>query len=178
MMDEPIEEELAILAERTVRKPGPVVDTRTLEQPISRLSPRPPLCVEQNATLADAVVTMREHRVGCVLVVDDAGYLVGIFTERDLLLRLDDGDLSRGIQPYMTSDPETLSPGDPIAFALNLMSVGGFRHIPLVDEGGRPLGVVSVKDVVNYLADVFSQDVLTIPPNPRQAGRWQSRDGA
>jgi CBS domain-containing protein len=175
-MDEPIEEELEILAERTGRKRGPVVDTRTLELPISRLNPRPPLCVEQTATLEDAVVAMREHRVGCVLVVDDAGYLLGIFTERDLLLRLENGDLSRGIEPYMTPDPETLSPADPIAFALNLMSVGGFRHVPLVDDGGRPLGIVSVKDVVNYLADVFSQDVLTIPPNPHR--HWQSRDGA
>jgi CBS domain-containing protein len=58
------------------------------------------------------------------------------------------------------------------------MSVGGFRHVPLVDDHGRPVGVVSVKDVVNYLADVFSQNVFTVPPNPRQAGRWQSRDGA
>jgi CBS domain-containing protein len=58
------------------------------------------------------------------------------------------------------------------------MSVGGFRHVPLMGEDGRPLGVVSVKDVVNYLADVFSQDVLTVPPNPSRGGQWQSRDGA
>jgi CBS domain-containing protein len=177
MMDERIEEELTILAERTGQKRGPVFDQRTLEQPISRLSPRAPLCVDENATLEDAVIAMREARVGCMLVVDDDGYLIGIFTERDLLLRLESADLSRNIRPYMTRDPETLRPADPIAFALNLMSVGGFRHVPLVDEHGRPLGVVSVKDVVNYLADVFSQDVFTVPPNPRRAG-WVSRDGA
>lgn len=176
-MDERIDEELTILAERTARKRGPVVDQQTLEQPIARLEPRAPLCVEQTATLADAVAAMREHRVGCMLVVDAGGYLVGIFTERDLLLRLEDTDLSRGIRPYMTPEPETLGLDDPIAFALNLMSVGGFRHVPLVDEEGRPVGMVSVKDVVNFLADVFSQHVLTIPPNPRQAGRFQSRDG-
>jgi CBS domain-containing protein len=177
-MDERIEEELTILAERTAQKRGPVFDHHTLEQPISRLSPRVPLCVDEHATLMDAVAIMREARVGCVLVVDDDGFLIGIFTERDLLLRLESEDLSRGIRPYMTQDPETLHPTDPIAFALNLMSVGGFRHVPLVDEQGRPVGVVSVKDVVNYLADVFSQDVFTVPPNPRQHGNWQSRDGA
>jgi CBS domain-containing protein len=177
-MDERIEEELTIVAERAARKRGPVVDQRTLEQPITRLEPRAPLCVDQHATLADAVAVMREHRVGCVLVVDDGGYLVGIFTERDLLLRLENADLSRAIRPYVTPEPETLAPDDPIAFALNLMSVGGFRHVPLVDEEGRPTGVVSVKDVVNFLCEVFSQEVLTIPPHPRQAGTWQSRDGA
>lgn len=176
-MDEPIEEELTILAERTTEKRGPVFDQDTLQQPIARLSPRTPICVGEEATLEDAVVTMREARVGCVLVVDDKGDLTGIFTERDLLLRLESADLSRSIRPYMTRDPETLQPADPIAFALNLMSVGGFRHVPLVDDHGRPVGVVSVKDVVNYLADVFSQNVFTVPPNPRQAGHWQSRDG-
>jgi CBS domain-containing protein len=177
-MDEQIEEELTILTERMVQKRGPVFDQGTLEQPISRLSPRAALCVGEDATLEDAVSAMREARVGCMLVVDDEGYLIGIFTERDLLLRLESADLSRNIRPYMTADPETLRPDDAIAFALNLMSVGGFRHVPLVDEHGRPVGVVSVKDVVNYLADVFSQDVFTVPPNPRRVGEWQSRDGA
>ena len=176
-MDEPIEEELTILAERTRQKRGPVFDQDTLQQPISRLSPRTPLSVGENATLEDAVAVMREARVGCVLVIDGKGDLVGIFTERDLLLRLESGDLSRSIRPYMTRDPETLQPSDPIACALNLMSVGGFRHVPLVDEQRRPVGVVSVKDVVNYLADVFSQNVFTVPPNPRRAENW-SRDGA
>jgi CBS domain-containing protein len=176
MMDERIEEELAILTERTAPRRGPVVDQHTLEQPIARLNPKPPLSVDESATLEDAVMAMREHRIGCMLVVDAGGHLIGIFTERDLLMRLENADLARNIRPYMTPDPETLSPDDPIAFALNLMSVGGFRHVPLVDAHGLPCGVVSVKDVVNYLADVFSQDVLTIPPNPRRS--WQSRDGA
>ena len=177
-MDERIEEELAIVAERAAHKRGPVFDQDTLQQPIARLSPRTPLTVGLDATLADAVRIMRDARVGCVLVIDSGGYLVGIFTERDLLLRLDNPDLARSIRPYMTPDPEALQESDPIAFALNLMSVGGFRHVPLVDDLGRAVGVVSVKDVVNYLADVFSQNVLTVPPNPRQASHWQSRDGA
>jgi len=177
MMDDPIEEELKILAERT-QKRGPVFDQDTLQQPISRLSlPRSPICVGEGATLEEAVVAMREARVGCVLVVDEQGDLVGIFTERDLLLRLESADLTRNIRPYMTREPETLQPSDPIAFALNLMSVGGFRHVPLLDDRKRPVGVVSVKDVVNYLADVFSQNVFTVPPDPRRAENW-SRDGA
>jgi CBS domain-containing protein len=134
--------------------------------------------VKPTTRLSDVVTAMREAHHGSVLVVEDDGSLVGIFTERDLLLRLEDGDLSRGIQPYMTAEPETLRAADPIAFALNLMSVGGFRHVPLVDDEGRPGGVVSVKDVVHYLAETFPQDVLTVPPDPRRVGQWQSRDGA
>ena len=164
-MDERIEEELTILTERTAPKRGPVFDQRTLEQPISRLSPRAPLCVDENATLEDAVIAMREARVGCMLVVDDDGYLLGIFTERDLLLRLESADLSRNIRPYMTPDPETLRPSDPIAYALNLMSVGGFRHVPVVDRHGRPVFVVSVRDIVEFLVERFPREVGNLPPS-------------
>src|SRR5262249_58818127 len=120
---ERMEQELAIVAERTEQKRGPVFDQDTLQQPIARLISRTPLSVGLDATLQDAVRIMREARVGCVLVIDAGGYLVGIFTERDLLLRLEDADLSRNIRPYMTEDPEALPEADPSAFALNLISV-------------------------------------------------------
>jgi CBS domain-containing protein len=48
------------------------------------------------------------------------------------------------------------------------MSVGGYRHVPLVDGGGRPVGVVSVKDIVDYLVEHFPREVLNIPPEPGQ----------
>jgi len=77
----------------------------------------------------------------------------------------------------MTPDPEVLTPDDPIVYALNKMSVGGFRHVPLVDAARRPVGVVSVKDIVDYLADLFASDVLTVPPDPARAQAWRGRDG-
>jgi len=77
----------------------------------------------------------------------------------------------------MTPDPEVLGLADPIAYALNKMSVGGFRHIPLVDATGRPVGIVSVKDIVDYIVDFFPNDVLTVPPEPSQGERWRGRDG-
>lgn len=153
-----------------------VLDQRMIREPIRFLKPRAPLTLTPEDSVAAAWGLMREHRVGCILVVEDER-LVGILTERDLLFKVDGQESDHRLRELMTPDPETLSPDDPIVFALNKMSVGGFRHVPLVDEHGRPLGVVSVKDVVNYLADVFSQDVFTVPPNPRRAG-WVSRDGA
>src|SRR5438477_10477753 len=95
-----------------------------------------------------------EHSAGCQLVVTN-NQLVGIITERDLLLKLEQGDLDRPVSQLMTPDPEVLGLADPIAYALNKMSVGGFRHIPLVDATGRPVGIVSVKDIVDYIVDFF-----------------------
>jgi CBS domain-containing protein len=172
-MDDWIEEDLGFASEPRTR---PVLDQRMIREPIRHLNPRPPLSLPPSATLADAVRLMREHRVGCILVVQD-DRLIGIITERDLLLKLEQPDLSRPLETLMTAEPESLSPDDPIVYALNKMSVGGFRHVPLVDEEGRAVGVVSVRDIVDYIADFFPNDVLTVPPEPSRAEAWRARDG-
>jgi len=175
-MDEWIEEDLALQVEASEEKASRVLDQRMIREPIRLLQPRDPLALPPTATVSDAVRMMREHRVGCVLVVA-VGRLVGILTERDLLLKLEQADLGRPLAELMTADPEVLSPDDPIVYALNKMSVGGFRHVPLVDAEGRPVGVISVKDIVDYIVDFFPNDVLTVPPDPVQGDRWRGRDG-
>ena len=173
-MDDWVEEDLTILSggEEVSR----VLDQRMIREPIRLLNPPSPLGLPPGAPIADAIQMMREHRVGCVLVVE-GGQLVGILTERDLLLKLERADRGHAVRDLMTPDPEVLSPDDPIVYALNKMSVGGFRHVPLVDDVGRPVGVVSVKDIVDYIVDFFPNDVLTVPPSPAQQDVWHGRDG-
>jgi len=175
-MDDWIEEDLTLQAEASTEKTSRVLDQHVIREPIRILQPRTPLSLPPSATVADAVRMMREHRVGCLLVVA-SDRLVGIITERDLLLKLEQGDLDRPVSHLMTPDPEVLGLADPIAYALNKMSVGGFRHIPLVDATGRPVGIVSVKDIVDYIVDFFPNDILTVPPEPSQGERWRGRDG-
>jgi CBS domain-containing protein len=173
-MDEWIEEDLHLLAD-TDETPR-VLDKRMIREPIRSLGPPRPLSLAPGATVRDAIRTMREHRVGCLLVVERES-LVGIITERDLLLKLEDGSLARPVRDLMTPEPEVLTPDDPIVYALNKMSVGGFRHVPLVDGEGRPVGIISVKDIIDYIVDFFPNDVLTVPPNPARAHAWRGRDG-
>ena len=173
-MDEWLEEDMSLL---TGREPAlRVLDQRMIREPIRYLAPRPPLCLAPADSVRDAIRTMREHRIGCVLVVE-AERLVGIITERDLLLKLDRADVARPIRDFMTPDPEVLKATDPIVYALNKMSVGGFRHVPLVDEEHRPVGIVSVKDIVDYIVDFFPNDVLTLPPDAARRDTWHGRDG-
>jgi len=68
------------------------------------------------------------------------------------------------VADYMTPDPETLRPDDRIAWALKLMHIGGYRHVPLTDRDGRPVGVVSIKDIIEYIIDLFPSPVLNLPP--------------
>jgi CBS domain-containing protein len=107
-----------------------------------------------------------------VLVRGKSGALVGIFTERDLLNRVAgkrlDWDAAR-VADYMTREPETLRPDDRIAWALHHMAVGGYRNVPLTDDRGRPVGLVSMKDIVDFIVDLFPAQVLNLPPDPHRA---------
>jgi CBS domain-containing protein len=172
-MDDWLEDDLALLGGS--RGEGRGLDQAVIREPIRALHPNAPLALSPSATARDAIRLMRERGVGCVLIVEGER-LIGIVTERDFLLK-HEGDLDRRLDSLMTPDPEVLRPDDPIAYALNKMSVGGFRHIPLVGADRRPVGVVSVKDIVDYIVDLFPNDILTVPPDPERAETWRGREG-
>ncbi len=134
---------------------------------VSRLHPTPPWSVGPEQTVADAVNLMRQHRVGCVLVCDGEKVL-GIFTERDLMRRvLAAGQpLTLPVSACMTADPVVVRPKDPIRAAVRRMEEGGYRHLPVVDPDGKPLGVLSVKRIVHYLAEHFPSTIYNQPPDP------------
>ena len=64
--------------------------------------------------------------------------------------------------------PCTLSPNAKVGDAIRLMTEGGYRHIPLVEEDGRSRGLVSARDVVRFIADHFPTEVYNLPPGFRQ----------
>jgi CBS domain-containing protein len=120
---------------------------------LSGLASHSPRSVASGTPAADVVTQMREASVDAVLVVDD-GRLVGIFTERDALLKLAGRRLAGiSVGDAMTPDPVVLREDDTVAVAINKMAVGGFRHIPLVD-GGRPSGIVTARDVFHRIAEI------------------------
>src|SRR5262249_613593 len=142
-----------------------------LTEPISSLKLGPAITVPLDSTLQKTVEVMQSRHLGCVLVVDGAGILKGIFTERDLLTKVAGRKYDWNaitVSEFMTADPESLKREDGIARALNLMCIRGYRHVPLVDEAGRPTGVVSVKDIVEFLVDLFPDEILNLPPDPRK----------
>jgi CBS domain-containing protein len=128
--------EIAVAAERigAVASPGAVI-------------------VSPSTMVADVIAQLATGTHSCALVVD-GGRLVGICSERDILLKAAnryEKTRSEPIRNFMTSDPEYLSEDATIAWALNRMDVGGFRHIPIVKHG-KPFKVVSVKDILKHLA--------------------------
>jgi CBS domain-containing protein len=107
-----------------------------------------PLTLRVTASVRDACARMHEKRTGSVLVTDDSGRLVGIFTGRDAVGRVVAAGRSAEattLAEVMTRNPETLPPNKTAIEALRLMWDGGFRHVPVVDRG-KLLGVVSRGD--------------------------------
>jgi CBS domain-containing protein len=167
MNEEAILEEEAIAAERV--EEARTLDTAILSKPIGALTKiRTPICLPPDTSVRRAIEQMNAGSVGCVLV-EQEGKLIGIFTERDVLAKVATTgiDIDRTtVESIMTASPETLSLEDGIAFALNKMVVGGFRHIPLVDAANRPVGVIAMRNVVEYMVDLFPGEVLNLPPEP------------
>ncbi len=117
------------------------------------------VCVAPETPLQKVVEMLDQNRQP-VLVVEQ-GKLVGIVTERDILFRVLGKKLDLNLTPVrkiMTSDPEVLEVSDKIVHALNKMAMGGFRHVPLLKEG-RPESIVGVREVLDYLAELFPKSL-------------------
>jgi CBS domain-containing protein len=141
-----------------------------LSDRIAVLSPGEPIRLAPTATVDEAIQRMLVRRQPGVLIVDPDGRLIGIFTERDVVTRVLGQNLDSRRTPLsavMTPNPEALRAGDRVAYAVHCMSVAGYRTVPLVDAEGRPIGVVTVSDVIRWLANLFPEAVLNLPPGGR-----------
>jgi CBS domain-containing protein len=124
---------------------------RLLGTHLDELGVGDPVTIAAAEAASMAIALMHADGSDCVLVTQD-GRLVGIFTDRDAVLKVKSGaDEARPIRDLMTPDPVVLRHDDPIAVAINKMAVGGFRHIPIVEDG-RPTGVVAARDVFRHIA--------------------------
>ena len=109
--------------------------------------------------VAKAFDAMSRDAHDCVLVMTGDA-LAGIFTSRDFLNRV---AAVRGDPPamtlasVMTPDPRTLRPRDEVAFAINWMAVEGYRNVPIVDDLGRVLGVLTIWDIMRHLGELFDE---------------------
>lgn len=143
------------------------VGREMLETPLSELKRAPAVTVAADATVARAAELMRKKKVSAVLVKKGAK-LLGIFTERDLVSRAMAAKAwtRAPVKRFMTPSPETLKLSDPVAYALNKMSVGRFRHVPLVGKDGKPAGVISIRDIVDFIVELCPEEILNLPSQP------------
>ena len=141
--------------------------------PISQVRSREPIRVGPDVRLGDVVELMHSGRTGAAVVVDEHGHLIGIFTEHDLLRRVDHHtsawrDLSVG--SVMTERPRVIREDDTVAEAIRRMDAGRHRHLPVV-RGREPVAVVSVRELLAHVASKFPNHFINLPPDPDKEAR-------
>ncbi len=144
-----------------------------LQRHIRELLPTLPAAVAlgHQTPVRDAIESMRQKQLSCVLVVE-RGQLVGVFTERDVVMKVAATPLDVDHVPLrdvMQPDPECLQLDDELVYALHQMLRGAYRHVPVVDEQRRPTALVSLQAIIDALVAVFPHELLNLPPSPAHA---------
>jgi CBS domain-containing protein len=119
---------------------------------------------------------LQQAKTGAAMICEGQK-LVGVFTERDALKLLADGaNLDGPVAEKMIRQPTTVRKTDTVARAISLMSVGGFRRLPIVSDDGTIEGVLKVSGLLHYLVENFPKVVYTLPPEPHY--KPGAREGA
>lgn len=141
--------------------PASEVEKSLLTDRVNVLHPKTPITVKSSQTVAEVLQFLVDRAIGCVVVVDGSE-AVGIFSERDALMRLNTDAVALGDRPiseFMTPHPQTLEADAKIAFAAQRMDLGGYRHVPIVNRQGNLTGIISVRDILRYLTEKMSAAV-------------------
>ncbi|QDY71134.1 CBS domain-containing protein [Qingshengfaniella alkalisoli] len=120
--------------------------------------------VRPQATLGTIVEVLRDHDIGAVVVTNANGAILGILSERDIVRKLADAPgrtLPHRVEEVMTTKVETCTVGETLISVLHRMTVGRFRHMPVVDDAGL-VGIVSIGDVINYRLTQLEQEALQL----------------
>jgi CBS domain-containing protein len=137
-----------------LQPPATEIEKSLLKDRVSDLKPKsPPIVVAPDARIKDVLDTLVKNVIGCVFIVEN-NEIVGVFTERDALMRLStnvDEFADLPVSDVMTVPVKSLQADVKIAFAVRMMDQGGYRHVPVLTSDGSFEGVFSARDILRYL---------------------------
>jgi CBS domain-containing protein len=147
------------------------------DEKIKVLSRHEPTTVPAGTPLSESIRAMQKAKGDCLLICEDRR-LVGIITERDILMKVlgKNVDDQAAVDTFMTRDPDTLTLEDTVSAALEMMERGGYRNVPLLSRDGELAGILRSQDVLEYVAEAFPEEVLNLPPRPHQ--KMEEPEGA
>jgi len=150
------------LAGLDVKAWGVGTDDPLLNLPLAELPIKEAVTLRPTSTVLEAVALLSERGEGCAFVTSDAGELLGVLTERDVIVRVAGRRRAPNdirVNEVMTPEPFTLRRHDVVAFALNRMGVDGFRHLPIVEDG-KLQGFISARTMLRALAEHSDDDLI------------------
>jgi len=147
------------------------------QEQVKHLDPPPGVRVPPDMSIEEVIGTMRRERTGCVLVVEDSR-LIGVFTERDYVVRVLGQGLpaSTAVAECMTAEPTAVKITETVTTLLRRIGRGRYRRMPIVDDGGNLIGCLSVRNLLHYLAQHCPAAVYNIPARSEPGA--EPREGA
>jgi CBS domain-containing protein len=135
---------------------------------VRQLSYQAPLCLSVDTPVGEAVLMMKSDDQNAVIVMGE-GRVAGIFTERDVMLRIEHQNSNwrdAAIGTLMTENPVCISSDSTLGQALQLMRKGPYRHLPMTEADGKVLAVISIRMIISFIADCFPEEFINLPPSP------------
>ncbi len=135
--------------------------------PIAMVATHLPITISPEATKVEAVMALKRARKGAIVVQDDSGKAVGVFTERTALFELDPTTTDWHLEPVsdvMLPADVCVSIHDTVANGIEKLKEHGLRHIPAVNEQGRAIGIISSRDLLGFIAEHFPRAFMNLPP--------------
>jgi len=119
--------------------------------------------VKPGQTIREAIALLVKHRIGALVVVDEAGKVVGLVSERDFVREAarNEALFREPVSAIMTTEVIVASPGDDLQSVEKTMTIKRFRHLPILDEG-ELIGIVSIGDVVKAQLDQYQGEIETL----------------
>lgn len=136
-------------------------------EPVANLPLQEALTVSPDDAIVDVIRRMQAEKRGCACVVDEAGKLSGIFTERDVMHKFvgQSVDRNEAVRAVMTPKPFIVRADAPLSEAVEIFHDERIHHLPVISESGGVLGLLSIRKVVDFFSENLSTEVLNLPPD-------------
>ena len=151
---------------------GGGADVPLVHEKVSGIFTRNPICASEQTSLGNVIRLMQDRKIGAVLI-ESEGKLRGLFSERDLIEKVlgESVSLETPIGELTTSDPVYLQTTDEVGKAIRLMADNRLRHLPVCGDEMEIVGILSVRRIIDSLADQFPAEVINRPPRADQSMR-------
>ncbi|MDD7473503.1 MAG: CBS domain-containing protein [Bdellovibrionota bacterium] len=163
-MNKQNEQDLRFMLDATENVTIGPLNTEFLAKPISILEPKEPILVKEDTLIKDIIPLFQTHKCEAVFVTNIDEKLVGIYTERDLVLKsLKDKDFENNeVSLYMTKDVLSGKMDHTIAYVLNILSDGGFKQFPIIDDNGYPIAHITLRNILDYIVKESIKPLLDV----------------
>ncbi|RLG82871.1 MAG: histidine kinase [Thermoprotei archaeon] len=124
---------------------------------VEDLMSTPPVVIKRDTTIEEAAKIMGENNIGSLMIVNEEGAIEGIVTERDMIYAIAENKVGKGLPIWaiMTENPITIKPKASITEAIKIMRDANIRHLPVVDEENKPIGMLSLRDIIDAVVTLI-----------------------